>query len=1200
MANENIVELIFQLKDLFSEGFSKVRASLQELPAISENISNASKKVNEGFSSLKDHWLAITATIIGAWQSIEKAVHLTEIGAQAEQTAEAFGNVTKSYGINGQTFLEELKKVSAGVIDETDLMARAMKGLQQGLSADQLVQILEIARVQARVAGTDISAAFDAITNAVANQMTRGLKLYGLVVDQSKAFEDYANKIGVATAALTEQQQSAALAAAVIEEGHRQMKTMGDVSMNTAEFIQMLGARWKDFKEEIGKALIEVGKSLGIFASLDDAITTIKNKFEEFKTSGELRNWGERIVTVVNSLVSVFMTFATVIKYILDAIGPFLPAIVNAYVALKTFQIGISALIGLPLAVAADVTKFAASLVSVIAPGESVIGMLGKLKTAMFENIGAANSLGGGIQASMAIAGLAIGFLVVEMLRARTEARNLAEAQKWSADQQEYANQKTNQFRDILSEVNAKLVQTEQDYKDNKISADEYNRSIHDLTIEKNLLIKSAQDSSAAFMYFHTAIHNNEVQMNNLTEAYKKGNTTQDEYKTKTEELSKAKEDLWEKFNKLTVAVKVMDIEEAKLANDFNNGKISSDQLAKGLEDLEGKKRKIIDASEGIVKAQEAERISYEDALAAVKEGSPQWVALKEKEMATSKAQVDYEIAQQKRLYDEGKISITEFLAFKIKRTQEEIDKEIALQEQMLKNELALPKLNLENIAAIQQKIEQLKIASAKNQITTEEELYKELQKEHLSAFDTWKNLQELKTQSLKANLDLQNAMDDAAVKAGTMRDSEAMANKLDRFISLTEFQIANAQQTADKIAELEAQGFYKTKEEQDKAQEEYRTAIAEKENLQLALQQNIITSEQQIAEAQKNEAIEAEKFIAGILDDRIRLSEISYQEQLDQLEKYHKQGLISETDYNDALREIERKTTSRFKAELQERSTQLNEMVDIIRARTEKMWSAVSGFFQVGYDDIKKYFGDAKEALAADLNDVSNNISNFLRQVNSGSYNLFWSATLFGRKMVEMVGTSIYDWARNVTDYINYVKGLMQSLREQIMSYQDQLDQLRGNEVAIIDRWYQTELAKLKEQYSGNLANTKEYYDAMNLLDQLYREKKKRAEEEEAANKAQLEQSKQPAEGEGAKGIIPIFPSYEDFVKQLQQNVALNIGTITDNLQASPASATLNKLEVNLDLEAPHYDPESTTRWVKDILWPILMHEFRLRGIDL
>ncbi len=380
-----------------------------------------------------------------------------------------------------------------------------------------------------------------------------------------------------------------------------------------------------------------------------------------------------------------------------------------------------------------------------------------------------------------------------------------------------------------------------------------------------------------------------------------------------------------------------------------------------------------------------------------------------------------------------------------------------------------------------------------------------------------------------------------------------------------------------------------------------------EKEKIILEYEKTAIESETAIAEQKKKETQEAETFISELLGDRYRQDEVKRQEQLDQLNKFYAQGLISASDYYDGLDALDKKYTSEFKRDLQERSEQLTLMANIINDRTKKMWDAVSGFFSTGFDDVKAYFGDMREALAMDIDGMENQVTSFLKTVNSGAYNTFWNATLFGRKMVETVGTSIYDWARRVADYIQYVKGLMQSLREQIMSYQDQLDQLRGNEVAIIDRWYQVELAKLKDQYAKELLNTKEYQEALTLLEELYREKRKQAAEQEAEEKARLlEEAKEEAESEssGGGGGLSLAPAsaFENFAQQLDNIVqSLNFPPLAFETGTAGGETTIKKeINYNANYEIYTFDQEASRRWIGDVLFPEFMRILRLRGIDL
>jgi hypothetical protein len=269
------VKISITAEDGTQQVFSAVRESGKTaLDSVSNSAVDSTGKMKSAFDGLKTHWLTITAEIYAAWHTVSKAIELISLGAMAMQSEESFKNVTKAYSEDADQLLAKMKQVSAGIIDDSNLMQRAVKGMQQGLSGNQIVKLLEVSRSAARIAGTDIASAFDGITNSVANLTVRGLKAYGIVIDQSQANEDYAEAIGKSKDALNEQEQAQALANAVIKEGSRQMGNMGEITKNAAERIQEAEAKIHELKEIIGKGLIEVlGKAIEHSDSLAVALT---------------------------------------------------------------------------------------------------------------------------------------------------------------------------------------------------------------------------------------------------------------------------------------------------------------------------------------------------------------------------------------------------------------------------------------------------------------------------------------------------------------------------------------------------------------------------------------------------------------------------------------------------------------------------------------------------------------------------------------------------------------------------------------------------------------------------------------------------------------------------------------------------------------------------------------------------------------
>lgn len=255
MANETI-QLIIQAKDLATEAIKKLEKSLKGLPEATDKVNKSVSGLQSTFANLKQHWLGVSAAAVAAGLAMKKAFDFAELGARAQQAEASFKQVTAAYGENADKLLTKMKEVSLGIIDDSNMMQRAVKGLQQGLSGDQIVKILEISRTAARVAGTDVEAAFDGMTNAIANQQLRALKQYGIMIDLNDVFERYAEKIGIAKDQLTEYDQTQAIFNAVVEEGSRQGEAFSNMQMDASEKIQKASAALKNLKEDIGKALL--------------------------------------------------------------------------------------------------------------------------------------------------------------------------------------------------------------------------------------------------------------------------------------------------------------------------------------------------------------------------------------------------------------------------------------------------------------------------------------------------------------------------------------------------------------------------------------------------------------------------------------------------------------------------------------------------------------------------------------------------------------------------------------------------------------------------------------------------------------------------------------------------------------------------------------------------------------------------------
>jgi hypothetical protein len=215
---------------------------------------------------LKESWMALSAAAIGAYMAIGKAREYMQMGAMAQQAESSFRIVAEASGESADYILREMKRVSAGTIEESDIMQKALKGMALGLSGDQMIKIMESARVSARLTGESVLTAYETITDAIATNLPRALRRYGLVTKEEMALVNKAIAAGIEDVGLYE----IAMLNATL-----QAAKMGDMQANAAEQMQRSHAEMKKIGEWIGSVLLTaLQKGLGGFQWLASGILT--------------------------------------------------------------------------------------------------------------------------------------------------------------------------------------------------------------------------------------------------------------------------------------------------------------------------------------------------------------------------------------------------------------------------------------------------------------------------------------------------------------------------------------------------------------------------------------------------------------------------------------------------------------------------------------------------------------------------------------------------------------------------------------------------------------------------------------------------------------------------------------------------------------------------------------------------------------
>ncbi len=288
--NEEKIALIVEAVNRFKGTFDELANSLK---GVDDQHTRTGQKSESMFSKLKKNWLEISVAGYEAAKTIREAWEYMEKGAKAQQAEESFRAVATAAGESADEILEAMKRAANGTMDDSTIMQKAVKGMVQGLSGNQMVQVLEASRVAARVAGTDVKTAYEEITNAIANKMPRALRQYGLVTQDQMKLLEASMSAGITTVDLY---------ALAMANGAEQAKKLGGAQQNNAETLQHWKTVFEEVEEYIGNTLWKV------FNSIDDWFKNNPTK---------IREWAAALVETFTVIKAEIMRLAM----LLDKVG---------------------------------------------------------------------------------------------------------------------------------------------------------------------------------------------------------------------------------------------------------------------------------------------------------------------------------------------------------------------------------------------------------------------------------------------------------------------------------------------------------------------------------------------------------------------------------------------------------------------------------------------------------------------------------------------------------------------------------------------------------------------------------------------------------------------------------------------------------------------------------------------------------------
>jgi len=192
------------------------------------------------------------------------------MGSLAVEAAKA-GDIQTAYNKtvdNSYSVLKQMQTETLGTIDKFKLMAVANSAVNRGIKSESLPTIAAFAQrlADADPQFRDVIGSMNDLTTAIATGRTMTLARMGIDIDAKTINEEYAKSIGKEVDALTEQEKQAALTNDIMSKLQEKMKTMAAPTIDAADKMAILNAKFIEAKVEIGTALEPA------FTSLVDAI----------------------------------------------------------------------------------------------------------------------------------------------------------------------------------------------------------------------------------------------------------------------------------------------------------------------------------------------------------------------------------------------------------------------------------------------------------------------------------------------------------------------------------------------------------------------------------------------------------------------------------------------------------------------------------------------------------------------------------------------------------------------------------------------------------------------------------------------------------------------------------------------------------------------------------------------------------------
>ncbi len=263
--------------------FDKLGNELSKVEKSADDANKSFSAIDSGINALKLSAGLATAALAAFGAAAAVGIASIRRGSEVDDISESFKKLSQEAGVAGDVLLNKLNSAVGNTISNFDLMKQSNELLLGGINPDQFELLAKAARSIGEATGKSAKEGMEALSDSLLRGNDRALKTLGIVIDNNKALDDFAKKLGVSADKLSEEGKVLALREASLQALAEQQSRLGEVTDDASDKLDQFNKYIGDAKDSFVSAIAnnkELNNALSILA---EAVKKIN--FEELAKS---------------------------------------------------------------------------------------------------------------------------------------------------------------------------------------------------------------------------------------------------------------------------------------------------------------------------------------------------------------------------------------------------------------------------------------------------------------------------------------------------------------------------------------------------------------------------------------------------------------------------------------------------------------------------------------------------------------------------------------------------------------------------------------------------------------------------------------------------------------------------------------------------------------------------------------------------